>query len=154
MFSDEIVDLCISNAETYYNYLKEHKEDSQRRIGVKKIVCSEDRSSNIELHLKERLYNTEDLLFSVGDALYTSSEIRPVNYSNTCKILYISPKDELKSVLLNCAVGECFILSDTLYLIKRFGVHIHRMRFSKCRKCEQNQNCCNRLQIQTSTFAK
>ncbi len=120
MFSDEIVDLCISNAETYYNYLKEHKEDSQRRIGVKKNVCSEDRSSNIELHLKERLYNTEDLLFSVGDALYTSSEIRPVNYSNTCKILYISPKDELKSVLLNCAVGECFILSDTLYLIKRY----------------------------------
>ncbi len=120
MTSNEIRNICIESAETYYKYLEENNKGLQQ-VDVYELEYLQGKDLLLKLRLAAKLFDTEAIFFKLltNGKMYGTGEIKVVEYDSNKNVLLIKPTDEVKDAFLNKKSIDIKVISDMKFLVER-----------------------------------
>ncbi|GHT33402.1 hypothetical protein FACS189434_07430 [Bacteroidia bacterium] len=120
MTKEEIRDIAIDSAQSYYDYLEQNDKGVQE-VDVFEIEYLTGRDIIIKLRLSSKLFDTEAIFFKNlrNNKKYDTAEIKVIEYDNDKNILLIKPNEKNKETFLQLKNTDLKVISDLKFLVQR-----------------------------------
>lgn len=120
MDTAEIRNLAIESSTRYYEYL-EQNEKGRLEVTVNEMTPLPDKPNVYKLRLSAKLFDMDAVLFRLltNKKLYTTGEVRILEYDSDKNILLVKPEDELVETFKKLSNRDIQIISDVKFLVER-----------------------------------
>ncbi|WP_212005731.1 DEAD/DEAH box helicase [Chitinophaga sp. HK235] len=119
MDTSEIRGIAIDSAEKYYQYLEQNNKGIQE-VEVYDIAAQKEKDV-YKLRLSAKLFDIDAVFFKLytQNRLYTTGEIKIIEYDADKNVLLIKPKEDLIAAFEKLAARDIKVISDLKFLVER-----------------------------------